>query len=107
MCEVGAVLSDRISFLKSISIIDDEPAWVLDASPNISFANSFTVNNVKPYNQNDSDVLFIMFNKDLGHTTGKQIITESINALYSPLLNVSVQSHSEVPVSLPLGNSSE
>lgn len=90
------MLSDRISFLKSIAIADDEPVWVLDASPNISFANSFTVNNVKPYNQNDSDVLFIMFNKDLGHPTGKQIVAEAINVLYEPMLNKSVQSHSEV-----------
>jgi len=90
------VVSDRISFLKSITIIDDEPVWILNASPNITFGNSFTVNNVNPYNQNDSDVLFVIFNKDLGHPTGKQIVADSINALYGPLLNVSVQSHSEV-----------
>jgi hypothetical protein len=91
---VGAVLSDRISFTKSIAILDDEPVWKLDSAPNITISNSFTVTNVTPYNQNDSDVLFVMFNKDLGHSTGKQIVLDAINALYNPTLNASVQSHS-------------
>jgi len=39
--------------------------------------------------------LFVMFNKDLGHPTGKQIVLDAINALFDPILNASVQSHSE------------
>lgn len=70
----GGVISDKISFLKSIAIMEDEPTWVLNASPNLTFGNSFTVTNVKPYNQNDSDTLFNMFNKEMNHTTGKQVV---------------------------------
>lgn len=68
----------------------------MKTAPNITFSNSFTVTKVTPFNQNDSVVLFDMFNKDMGHTTGSHIITEAINTLYDPVLNQSVQSHSEV-----------
>ncbi len=53
-----------------------------------------SVANVSPYTEADSDALFVMLNKDLGHPTGKQIIAEAINSLYDLTLNASVQSHS-------------
>jgi hypothetical protein len=75
----------RINFAKSITIIDDEPIYTLALIPNIIFGYSFTVGNVTSYTQNNSDVLFVIFNKELGHSTDKQMVMDAINALYFEL----------------------
>lgn len=83
-------MSDPLDFTKVIGVIAGEPDEELAEYKNVSFANSFPVSNVKPYNENDSDTLVIMMNDAVHHEPGKDLIAKAINEHYATVLNETI-----------------